>query len=223
MLNFPRSTEFNKRISKQKFYDKLSIKPELKRVFTNQISAIHWRNKIAATTLNVAQGERVTELEVFELRLSQQSLDSSVLHLIDRELPYHILFIMTYGDECQAWIGYKEPSISKPDEFKVSSYYHTEWMAPENLGLRLEGLSIDAIYDNLVRQIAGDRLDSGATTTLKDAVERDNMRQQLDKKITAVEAKVRKEKQFSRQVILNSELKELKKELRGYDETDEHV
>lgn len=96
MLELPATTAFNKRIPKQKFYDNLSVTPELKRVFVEQISAIYWRNKIATSTLNMAAGERITELEVFEIRLTKPELDTRVLQLIDKEIPYHILFLLEY-------------------------------------------------------------------------------------------------------------------------------
>ena len=54
-------TEFNKRISKQKFYENLSVAHAIKKAFTEQIKIIYWRNKLAATTLNIAPGEQVTE------------------------------------------------------------------------------------------------------------------------------------------------------------------
>ena len=60
MLDLPKSTEFNRRIPKTKFYENLSVTPALRRVFVEQIKAIRWRNKIAATTLNLAAGKNVT-------------------------------------------------------------------------------------------------------------------------------------------------------------------
>lgn len=219
MLEFPSSTAFNRRIPKQKFYENLSITPELKRVFIEQISVIYWRNKIAATTMNIDVGETVAELEVFEIRLNQQNLDNRVLQLIDKEIPYHILFLLSFNDLFQAWIGYKELRQTKQGTFKVNSYYHTEWVKSEQLHLRLDGLNVDAIYDNFIRQVAGERLQStientGRTTVnLKEAIERDEKRQKLIKQIALLEAKVNKEKQFNRRVELNAELKQLKKEL----------
>ncbi|MBU7006441.1 DUF4391 domain-containing protein [Phosphitispora fastidiosa] len=219
MLSLPQSTEYNKRIPKQKFYDNLSVTPELNRAFVEQISAIYWKNKLATGTLNVGPGENVTELEVFEIKLNQPSLDIRVLQLIDKEIPYHILYLMEYGGEYQAWIGYKEPSPAKADTFKVNTYYHTEWLPFDKLPLRLDGLNIDSIYDNFIRQIAGSRLTSvgesvsGAKASLRDAVERDEKRQKLLKQIAAVENKVNSEKQFNKQVKLNEELKLLKKEM----------
>ena len=85
-MGLPGSTEFNKRIPKQKFYENLSLTSAVKKAFTEQIKAIYWRNKLAATTLNFAPGEQVTEIEVFEVRLNSPNLDEGVLRLIDREI-----------------------------------------------------------------------------------------------------------------------------------------
>ena len=213
MLELPKSTEFNKRIPKQKFYENLQITPALKKCFVDQIKVLHWRNKIAASTVNLAAGEKVTELEIFSIRLNDGTLDEAVLKQIDREIPYHILFLLEHEGKTQAWIGYKESSGSGTTAFKVNRYYHTEWMPPEDLPLKLEGLTIDAVYENFVRQIAGDTLASGATETLKEAVDRSEKRAQLEKQIAALQGKIRKEKQLNAQIKLNAELKALKKEL----------
>ena len=103
MLGLPKSTEFNRRIPKQKFYENLTVSPALKRAFVEQIRVIWWRNKIASATMNLAAGEAVTEIEVFEVCLSACRLDEAVLRQIDKEIPYHILFLLEYEGKYQAW------------------------------------------------------------------------------------------------------------------------
>lgn len=213
MLGLPKSTEFNKRIPKQKFYENLSVTPALKRVFVDQIKVIYWRNKIATTTLNLAPGETVTEVEVFEVRLNDPKLDVSVLRQIDKEIPYHIIFLLEYDGKYQAWTAYKEEAVSGNNAFKVGTYYHTDWLSESELPLKIDGLNIDKVYENFVRQIAGDALQTDTGETLKESVERDERRHQLEKQITSLQAKVRKEKQLNKQVQLNTELKKLRKEL----------
>lgn len=158
MLGFPVSTEFNKRIPKQKFYDNLDVSPTLRRVFVDQIRLVYWRNKLAASTLNIAAGEAVTEIEVFEVRLNAPKLDEAVLKQIDKEIPYHLLFILTCDGKAQAWIGYKEAAASGSNAFKVNRYYHTDWMPEDELQLRIDGLNMDTVYESLVCQIAGDMI-----------------------------------------------------------------
>ena len=212
MFGFPASTEFGKRIPKQKFYENIDVTPVLKRVFVEQICLIYWRNKLAATTMNLAAGNTVTEIEIFEVRLNAPQLDESVLRQIDKEIPYHILFILTCEGKAQAWIGYKETAASGSNAFKVSQYYHTEWVPENELQFRVEGLSMDAVYENLVWQIAGDNLQTDSGESLKESVERAEKKKQLEKQIVALESKMRKEKQLNRRMEMNAELKKLREE-----------
>ena len=214
MLGLPKSTEFNKRIPKQKFYENMDISPALKKVFVEQVKIIYWKNKIATSTTNLAAGVDVTELEVFEIRLNSQVLDDGLLRQIDREIPYHILFLLEYQGKYQAWIGYKEAAASGNKAFKVNGYYHTDWLDEEELPLKLEGLNVDKVYENFVRQIAGDKLQAeNAEESLKDSVARDEQRQALQKQIDILKAKIRKETQLNKQMQMNAELKKLRKEL----------
>lgn len=214
MIGLPKTTEFNKRIPKQKFYENMDISPALKKIFVEQVKIIYWKNKIAASTTNLAAGTDVTELEVFEIRLSSPVLDDSLLGQIDKEIPYHILFLLEYQGKYQAWIGYKEAAASGNKAFKVNGYYHTEWLAEDELSLKLEGLNVDAVYENFVRQIAGDKLKTEtAGESLKESVARDEQKQALQKQIATLQAKIGKEKQLNKQMQMNTELKKLKKEL----------
>lgn len=214
MLGLPKTTEFNKRIPKQKFYENMDISPALKKIFVEQVKTIYWKNKIAPTTTNLASGNDVTELEVFEIRLNTKILDDALLRQIDREIPYHILFLLEYQGNYQAWIGYKEAALSGTKAFKVNRYYHTDWLNVEHLPLKMEGFTVDEVYENFVRQIAGDKLKTDTNDeSLKEAVARDEQRQVLQKKMASLQAKIRKEKQLNKQMQLNAELKKLKREL----------
>ena len=80
--------------------------------------------------------------------------------------------------------------------------------------LKIVGLNVDAVYENFVRQIAGDKLKTKTVgESLKDSVKRDEQKQSLQKQIATLEAKIRKEKQLNKQMQMNNELKKLKKEL----------
>lgn len=213
MLNLPKSTEFNKRIPKQKFYDNLNVTPAIKQAFTEQIKTIYWKNKIAPSTTNLAEGVQVNEIQIFEIKLNSPSLDESVLKLIDKEIPYHILFILNYEEKYQLWIGYKEESGGNT-AFKVSGYYHTEWT--ENPQIEIQGLDMDKVYENFVRQIAGDRLSADNCENLQKSIEKEQQRQALQKQIEKLKKAIKREKQFNRQIEMNTELKNLKKKLEGF-------
>lgn len=215
MLGLPQSTEFNKRIPKQKFYEHITVSPALKKSFVDQIRMIYWRNKVAASTVNLAPGAIVDEVEVFEIKLNSASLDEAVLRQIDREISYHIIFLLEYEGKLQAWTAYKEKTPTANAVFKVGKYYHTEWMTEAELPIRIDGLNLDAVYENFVRQIAGDALKADSGESLKASVERDEKKKQLEKQIAVLENKMRREKQLNRQMEMNAELKQLKKEWEG--------
>lgn len=213
MLGLPKSTEFDRRIPKQKFYENLTVTPEIKRIFVEQIKTIYWRNKIAPTTLNLAEGKTVTEIEIFEIRLEEAKLDEAVLRQIDKEVPYHIVFLLEHGGKYQAWTAYKEVVSSGNNAFKVGTYYHTDWLTEEDMPIKIDGLDIDKVYENFVRQIAGDALKTDKQESLQEAVQRDEKRQELKKQIARLQTKVRREKQLNKQMQLNAELKRIKNEL----------
>ena len=210
MLDLPESTIFNKRIPKQKFYDNLSVTSQLKKIFVEQISQIIWRNKISPTTINISAGEIVAEIEVIVVKLNKKELDKRVLQLIDKEIPYHILFLLEYSNEIQAWICYKEPT--KSTTFKTGVYYHTDWLVPESLNLRIDGLDMDMLYENFIRQIAGERL-GDVDTAIKEAITRDEQQQKLLKEITKLEKKAMTEKQPRRKWELAEDIRKLKEEM----------
>ena len=147
-MQLPESTYFHKRIPKQKFYDNLSVSAELKREFIDRIRIIYWQNKIAASTTNLAAGETVTEIELFVVHLTGPEIPEQALRQIDREIPYHILFLLEHEERWQAWVAYKEPAGSGNNAFKIIGYYHTPWMEEAAIPLRLEGLNLDQAYEN---------------------------------------------------------------------------
>ena len=164
--------------------------------------------------MHIPKGEQVTEIEVFEIRLNGPTLDEAVLRQIDKEIPYHILFLLTFEGKVQAWIGYKEASAGV-NSFKVSRYYHTEWMEEADLPLRLEGLTLDAVYENLVRQIAGESLECGAWSVelpLGEAIARSEKQEKLQKEIARLEKLARAEKQPKKKFELVQRITALRRE-----------
>lgn len=207
MLGLPSTTEYNKKIPKQKFYENLSVTPALKRVFVEQIQNVMWANKIAPTTISVSEGKEVTEIEVFKITLSNDSLDESALRQMDKQIPYHILFVLEYNEKYQVWIGYKEAS-SGDNAFKVNKYYHTDWLSEQDLQIKIDGLDMDSIYANLVRQIGG--IENNNDSSLGEQIADKEQREKLEKEIAKLEKLARAEKQPKKKFDLVQQIKLLK-------------
>ncbi len=210
MLGFPQTTEFNKRIPKQKFYENMDVSPAIKRTFVDKIRLIHWRNKIAPATINIAPRETVNEIEVIEIKLNQQSLDEAVLRCIDTAIPYHILFILSYENKVQAWAGYKE-SAEGINAYKVIKYFHTDWMPEDEITFKIEGLNMDTVWNNLIIQVGDIKLEDG--NTLGEQIAVNERRNELQKNIDRLEKLARAEKQPKKKFEIVSRIKVLKKQL----------
>lgn len=214
MLNLPQTTEFNKRVPKQKFYEHLLANAKIKSLFAAQIKTIYWRNKIAASTLNISAGTSLPELEIFEVKLNTPEISEVVLRQIDLAIPYYILFLLEYNGKYKAAISFKEVTENK--NIKVNNYYYTNWLDEQELPLKMEGLNIDIVYENFLRQIAGQSLEKQGNTNLKQSIAKADEKNKLQKQIAVLENKIRKEKQFNKKVELNMELKKLIKKWRYY-------
>ena len=199
MLGLPRSTQVNRRVAKEKLYQNAALAPQTREMIKDQIDSVFWRNKLADSTMAISAGETVAEIQIFEIQLRQRELDKRVLPAIAKAIPYKILFILVFGDEAQLWIE------------AAGMFYNTDWQPLGGFALKFEGLNLDAVYENLARQISGGRL--GTDGDIEEAVDRDKQRQRLERDIVALEKKLLREKQFNKQVELNGELKRLKKEL----------
>ena len=204
MLDFPEKTFFNRVIPKAKFYEKLPVTQAVKDCFVNEIAAIVWRNKLSPETLNVQPGSRVREIEVIEITLKGETLNDSVLKLIDRGIPYQLLFLLKRGEEYQLCMGYKETETSA-----VKEYFKTDWMTFVALPLQITGLTLDEVCDNFIRQIHGS-LQTNVNTDLKAELAESKEQEKLQKRIALLEKKLLTEKQFKKQMAIRVELLELK-------------
>ena len=204
MQDFPQKTFFNRVIPKAKFYEKLPVTQAVKNCFVNEIAAIVWRNKLSAETLNVQPGSRVREIEVIEITLKGETLNDSVLKLIDKGIPYQLLFLLKRGEEYQLCMGYKEAETSA-----VKEYFKTDWMTFEALPLQITGLTLDEVCDNFIRQIHGS-LQTNVNADLKTELVESKEQEKLQKRIAQLKKKLLTEKQFKKQMAIRAELLELK-------------
>ena len=189
MLGLPRTTQVNRRVAKEKLYQNATLTPQTREMIKDQIESVFWRNKLADSTMAISAGEAVAEIQIFEIQLRQRELDKRVLPAIAKAIPYKILFILVFGDEAQLWIE------------AAGMFYNTDWQPLGGFALKFEGLNLDAVYENLARQISGGRL--GTDGDIEEAVDRDKQRQKLERDIVVLEKKLLREKQFNKQVELN--------------------
>jgi len=209
MLNFPKSTEFGKKVPKEKFYSRMEISTAMKRYFVEDIEQIVWQYKLAPSTLNVSVGTNVVEIDVLEINLKRKDYSQTVFEFMDKNLPHHTVFVLTCGSEVQLLINYKEAIENRAGKFKITANYKTEWKPLNQIQLTIDGLNMDKVYESFVAQIADTKLKVEAHENVKDAIQQAQAVLRLEKEINALEVKIHNEKQFNIQIKLSNKIKEL--------------
>ena len=207
MLGFPKETEFNRVVPKNKFYEKADISTSLKASIVDDIEKIIWTNKLSPDRLNIGAGSHIEEIEVFNILLKNKKFNTKILEAIDKAIPYYILFVMEYKDKQQIWLGYKEKT--KENKVIVSRYFNTDWLKTTNL--EIQGNKIDNIYANFLNQVSGGVIDFEDGKDVKVQVDRTIEIAKLEQEIAKLTKKMFAEKQFNRQIEIKKEIKKLNK------------
>ena len=213
MLNLPDRTLYNRKIPKSKFYEKLGADSKLKDLFVTQIDSIIWKHKLSRETTNLEPTEEVKEIHVFEIHLRQRELSQEVLEKIDKAIPYPILHVLRWGEEVKLMIAYKERHATNENRAVVQTYYASEWQrSSEITGNLLNGLTLGAVYENMVRLLMPAQ--DGHMENLPEAVEAQLQLAKLERECIRLETRLRNEQQFDKKVELNIELRRKLRQLR---------
>ncbi len=213
MIQLPETTYYGKRMPKEKFYSHLEVSATVKRSFIDDVDSFVWLNKLSASTLNVKAGDKVKEMALFEVCLKREEYDPTLFEFIDRNVPGYVVYLLRFEGNVQLLASYKEPSGNKSGTFRVVESFASDWMPENDIDLFVDGLNLDSIYENFIRQIAGSKLKSASSENLVVDIEAEQRRAKIERQIAQLESKRRKEKQFNRQMELSAEIKKLKEQI----------
>src|SRR5690606_40383855 len=152
MFQLPSSTLVNRKIPKNKFYEKLQANHHLKELFTEQVESIIWKHKLSKDTIRLEPKEDIEEIQIFEVHLKEQSYSLELLRSIDKAIPYPILHVLIYEGQAKLAIAYKERNQTDDNRSVVHSYHETDWQLVESIELNiLQGLDLKAVYENIIQ------------------------------------------------------------------------
>lgn len=200
MFNLPEATEIRKNIFKNKIYNK--YKEELsgnkKEKFDKEISKIIITNEISEKTIKIPKTEEISSIFIIEIDLKTRDYTESNIVLITRLFGQNILYILNYKDQYKLAI-FKDKLIT------------SQWKKEEEIDLRLQGLNLSSIWDNLVIQVGDIEVEEGKT--LEEQIEIDERREKLENEIQKLNNKKRKEKQINKKFEIRDQILKLKEEL----------
>jgi len=201
-MKLPESAKVNKFIPKTQFYNRVFITKKLKDDFINKVQKIVWKYKLAEDTINIKKTEKVEEIQIFDIELKEKTILKNILQIIDKVIPYPILFIINFQDEKQYAVSLKESNT-------INGYYFSEWN--EEIDFDFTGASLEKVYQKIIKKfIKGIKEEK---KYFNDIIEEDNKVKNLKSDIQILGNKLAKEKQFNRKVEINKELLKQKQKL----------
>ena len=215
MITFPEHAKVGRIVAKENFYGKTDT--ATKSLFQSEIARITWEYKLAPETINIP-AKKWSEIQVFRINLKNSEVPIKVLKVIDSAIPYPILFLIDKGTVEKAVISYKEQSQKDENFAKVDTYFSTGWNDSKLNDIKINGLDIDAVFSNFVRQIAGDKLTFAKSTdvpkTIKEDIEVLKGREKIQKQIDVLTRKINAEPSLGKKQELAEERYKLKQLLR---------
>lgn len=214
ILNFPQATIVDKNVPKNAFYKRADAAHSawMKQFLTDEFENITWLYKLHPSTLNVEDGEKVHEIDVFVCTMKHDHYSINPFCGLDDLLPRHTMFIVRYGESTDLLMQHKEMAIVAGEEKWTRG--KTELQRNVDLGhisFSIEGQSMDKVYGNLLGQVSG--LETKSEEDYKAAVELRRKIESTQKQILSLQKQIRSEKQFNLQMEMNAEARQLKKEL----------
>ena len=211
LLGYPKETIVNRVVPKTMFYRFMEVNPRMKVRFVNDVVSINWLYKLAPGTLNVTDSPDMKEVEVFVATLKQPDCPPDLFSFVDANMPHHIVFILLHEGNAMLLINYKDWTDSTHTKFRITQSYTSPWVSVSELNLKIEGQSLQRIYDNFVAQISG--IGEHKAGAMAEIVALQQVISKAEDNLKALQKKMLKEPQLDRQMQMNKEVKAKRKEI----------
>ena len=199
VLGLPSTTEVGRRIPKEAFYSHLKINASLRQSFIDDVERFTIVNSIKTTTTGIPDGANVHEVLVIEVVLKSRKVPEEILTCVARANPHKLLFVCTYGDEACL--------VAMPGKLVIG-----EWRDLLGLTLALNAANMDKAWDTIASQVVFGDTGTGRATVeerFAKAAKLKALREERDK----IDARCRKERQFTRKNELFRQTRALEKQI----------
>ncbi len=220
MLSLPSSTEVKRPLPKAQLYKRFDWKPSQRDSFDGDVARLDFVNWIAPRTLPaIAEGIEIKEIFVVEMVLKTRDFDIKNITLLAKSIPQRIVYLLRYEDEYRIAVYFTRLFITLWQNLGDDDMQHAEGMS-----LQLNGLNLDAVWENIVRQIMGTSLCDVSSTdasdmkqaegiSLQDQIIANDERAKIERQIASMERQMYAAKQPRRKRELFEQLKILHNKL----------
>ena len=158
MFSLPQTIEVKKQLPKKALFAKFDLKTSQRDAFDVDVARMDVVAVVSTKTLPaLGEGMYVKEFYVLNVQLKRKDYNPKNIELITKLIPQNMVFALLYENEVQ---------------FAV---YHTElvksdWLDAEDAILQVQGLNVDAVWENIVKNIGQITIEDGSTLTEQIAV-----------------------------------------------------
>lgn len=211
ILHYPQQTHVMRSVPKTAFYEGLDMEAKMRQHFVSNISSFTWLYKLAPSTLNVADGDKVHEITVFRVAMKEMDYPTTLFTFIDKNMPRYVVFVLQYNERYQLLLNYKEPNRNNGNTYVIVKTFATDWLTAEELRLPIEGLNMDSLYESFAGTISG--LGTKNSDDTLSAIALQTAIQQKSAQVNTLKKKIQRECQLNKQMTLNANLRQLIKEV----------
>ena len=198
MLGLPKATELNKKLPKTAVYAKFQMDAAEKAKIDADISRITIVNEVSASKVNIAPGEKVQAFFVLQVVLKRREFNERTLVVLSKLIPQNMVLLLKYDGQAKLAVYH-------------TKLLQTPWKDPDSLSLAVEGLTMDAVWENVIVQIGGIQVQEG--NTLDQQIAQDKQKAKLEKEIARLQKQLWAEKQPKKKFELLQKVSILKKQL----------
>ena len=202
MIEFPAATAVHKRLPKEAFYKHLPLTKILKEKFVSDVDRIVVENSLTKENLNLASDAEIKEIMLLSISLKSQEFDGKVIEAIARQNPHKLVFLLNFENQQQLAVYHNK-------------LYRTLWMDHDEIKLKLQGYSLDEIWDSFIEQIAlyEERAEQTESLSIDDRLAIQDQILKLEKQIDKTENAMWKEQQPKKKFELHTRLREYQQKL----------
>lgn len=195
IFGLPKSTEISKQLPKKAIYAKFNMNTAAKEKFDADISKISIVAEISPNTINIAKGENVSAVYVLLVSLKNKNYNEKNLVLLSKLIEQNMLFVLEFENE-------RRTAIYR------SKLLQSEWVSSEELTVSLKGLNLDAVWENLIKEVGEITLSDG--NTLDEQIAVNEQKEKLQKEIERLEKAARRESQPNKKLEIVQRINRLK-------------
>lgn len=198
MLGLPKATEVNKPLTKKAIYAKFQMSNAEKEKIDADISRITIVNEISEARTNIRTGEEVKSFFVLNVILKRKNFSESTIIKLSKLIPQNILMVLSFEDESKLVVNHVKLIQSK-------------WMAKDELNVKLKGMDLDQVWENIIVQIGDIQINDG--NSLEEQIQQNEQIEKIKREITKLEKLARSEKQPKKKFELVKKIKELQSDM----------